>query len=330
MNNKFTFCENCRKDVAYFTKQNTATQFFKGDNVDFVETLAICEICESEVFVSDLHDDNLRSLYDTYREKNDIISLEHICEIPIKYAIGKRPLSSLLGWGELTFTRYCDGDMPTKQYADILKRVYNEPSYFLSILNERKEFISAAAYNKSNDATQKLIGMRMNSESKLDCVVRYILKQCNDITNLALQKSLYYIQGFYYAFHNTFLFEEDCEAWVHGPVYKTVYQKYSYDKSDLINNKNEIDFSCFTIDEKTLIDSIIKYFCCYSGKTLESFTHIETPWLKTRGGLFFYEHSNRIIDRALISGYFAKVKDKYNMLNSADIKSYSTEMFENI
>ena len=46
---------------------------------------------------------------------------------------------------------------------------------------------------------------------------QYLLYKCEDITPLALQKALYYVQGFYYAFEGRFLFDEDCEAWVHGP-----------------------------------------------------------------------------------------------------------------
>ena len=38
-----------------------------------------------------------------------------------------------------------------------------------------------------------------------------------------LQKILYFIQGIYSATYDEFLFEENCEAWVHGPVYRNVY-----------------------------------------------------------------------------------------------------------
>lgn len=54
-----------------------------------------------------------------------------------------------------------------------------------------------------------------------------MLYKCEDITPLVLQKALYYDQGFYYAFEGQFIFNEDCEAWVHGPVYRKVYNRYS-------------------------------------------------------------------------------------------------------
>ena len=328
MNTKITFCENCRKDVSFSTKENFATRSLKGDCIEFVEILALCEKCNEPVFVSEFMDLNLKALYDAYRLKNDIVSLEHICEIPVKYAIGKRPLSVLLGWGELTLTRYCDGDMPIKQYADILQHLYDDPSYFLTILEDNKTSVSPSTYKKSKDAILKLMGKQTANDSKLNCVVKYLFNQCDDITNLALQKSLYYIQGFYHAFYNTFLFEEDCEAWIHGPVYREIYQQYSNYKFDPIGEKLEFDESCFSVDEKVLIDSVVKNLCCYSGRTLEAFTHIETPWLKTRGDLAVDVQSARIIAKDLIGDYFSAVKDKYTMLTTADVKTYSTEMFE--
>ncbi len=327
MNNKTTFCENCREDVNYSIKEERITQAFKGEDIQFATSVAFCDKCGSEVFVAELHDGNLVSLYDTYRLQSDIPTVDEIRVIPVKYAIGKRPLSLLLGWGELTFTRYCDGDMPTKQYAVILKRLYNEPEYFLSVLEEKKDVISASSYRKSKDAVKALLGLRRENESKIERTVKYILSQCDDITNLALQKSLYFVQGFYAAFHDAFLFEEDCEAWVHGPVYREIYQRYAQYGFDAIGGEFGYDDYGFTSDEKVLIDSVIKCFCCYSGKTLERFTHVETPWLQTRGDLLPDVPSNRVIDKDLIGAYFTAVKNKYVMLTPADISAYSTDMF---
>ena len=116
----------------------------------FTTQTAYCEQCGEEVYVAELEDANLKALYDAYRQKNGIISLEDIRVIPGKYNIGKRPLSLLLGWGEQTFSRYFDGDMPTKQYSEILKQVYADPAYYLSLLEKSKENLkSEKAYEKS-------------------------------------------------------------------------------------------------------------------------------------------------------------------------------------
>ena len=74
-------------------------------------TFCVQNIDIRPVFVSNINDYNLKNLYNELRKQNNIISLEHILEIPKKYNIGKRSLSLLLGWGGQTFIRYCDGDM---------------------------------------------------------------------------------------------------------------------------------------------------------------------------------------------------------------------------
>lgn len=332
MSEKMTFCENCRDDVFYIEKEEYINAQLKGENYNYTGKKAICKECNSEVFVSDINDYNLRELYNEFRKQNNIISLEDILEIPKKYNIGKRPLSLLLGWGEQTFSRYCDGDMPTKQYSMILKRIFNEPRYYLELLEENKERLkSKSTYDKSKEATNMLIlEQQSSSESKIDSVVNYLLCECEDITPLALQKILYYIQGFYYAFLNKFIFEENCEAWVHGPVFRDIYYKYKEYKFDPIRGYDVSKESDLSVSEKAIIDSVVKNLGCYSGKVLESFTHAEMPWLETRGDLPISVGTDRVIEKSIIADYFTAVKEKNNMINPSDIGDYSKKMFEQI
>lgn len=328
---KKTFCEECRKDVRYSKEEMRFQGDIKGENYEYSGKRAICEECGSEVYVFEVEDYNLKALYDSYRSKNDIISLEEILDIPLKYNIGKRPLSLLLGWGEMTFSRYCDGDIPSKQYSDILQKIYDDPEYYNNILeNNRDNLKSLHAYEKSKHRLDDLLGDTNETSSKLDLIIQYLLYKCEDITPLALQKVLYYAQGFYYAFEEQFLINEDCEAWVHGPVYRNVYNRYFSYHFDPIEKVEEFDDSVFLTSEKSILDSIIKNFCCYSGKILEKFTHMETPWIHTRQSLPFDATSERIISKDLIGKYFMAVKKKYCMLNPGDIESYSKTIFEQI
>ena len=79
---------------------------------------------------------------------------------------------------------------------------------------------------------------------------------CGDITPLMLQKALYYVQGFYYAFYGTFLFPEDCEAWVHGPVYPAIYAKYKNYRYEPITENSDASIPNLSNLEKNLLDAI--------------------------------------------------------------------------
>lgn len=332
MSNGIVFCPECRQDVKYSVKEKAEVAELKGEAYEFTSHTAYCEKCGGEVYVAELEDENLKALYDAYRQKHDIISLEDIRAIPEKYNIGKRPLSLLLGWGEQTFSRYYDGDMPTKQYSEILKQIYSDPAYYLSLLEKSKDNLkSDKAYKKSKATTEGLLNVPAPPQrSKIDVVVDYLLSQCQDITPLSLQKALYYVQGFSFAFYHTFLFTEDCEAWVHGPVYRDIYRRYCNYCFDPIDSVDEFDVSLLSGEEKLLLDSIIRHVCCYSGKTLESFTHTETPWVSARMGLPADASSNRIIPKQAIGEYFVSVKEKYRMLTPANVKDYMQNMFSQI
>lgn len=366
MKDNKTFCEECRNNVEYSTKSVPMTASIKGKQYSYTGTEAHCKECDSAVYVPEIIDANLRALYDEYRKENNIIPLYKINEIPAKYSIGKRPLSLLLGWGEQTFSRFADGDIPSKQYSDILLRIYNDPKYYLQLLISNKDNLkSAISYEKSYKATQKLIRELQNnfannnfdgnkSSDKINNVIQYLLIKCEDITTLALQKSLYYIQGFYFAFYKSFIFTDDCQAWIHGPVYKDVYLRYKdYTFTPIDSPTTEIsgikssekladykhvqksDVTLFTAEltttlsstEKAVCDSVIDNICCYSGKELERFTHHEEPWILTRGNLKTDDSSNKIISKKIIGEYFTKIKEKYNMINPDDIRQYAKDMF---
>ena len=326
-----TFCEECRNDVEYTTASVPMTGTIKGKEYHYTGTEARCADCGNLVFVPEISDDNLRSLYNVFREENGIVSLDVICAIPEKYDIGKRPLSLLLGWGELTFSRYCDGDIPTRQYSDILQRIYNEPQFYSELLEANKANLkSQRTYEKTRRAVDALLSVGIPSNSKINTVIQYLLYQCEDITPLALQKALYYIQGFHFAFYRTFLFSEDCQAWTHGPVYRDIYFRYRDYRFDPIEKTTTFDTSVFSASEKAICDSVINNICCYSGKILERFTHNEAPWLTTRGDLPDSAPSDRIIEKSVIGAYFDAVKAKYNMVNPRDIKDYAQDMFQQL
>ena len=326
-----TFCEECRNDVEYTTASVPMTGTIKGKAYHYTGTEARCADCGNLVFVPEISDDNLRSLYNVFREENGIVSLDVICAIPEKYDIGKRPLSLLLGWGELTFSRYCDGDIPTRQYSDILQRIYNEPQFYSELLEANKANLkSQRTYEKTRRAVDALLSVDAPSNSKINTVIQYLLYQCEDITPLALQKALYYIQGFHFAFYRTFLFPEDCQAWTHGPVYRDIYFRYRDYRFDPIEKTTTFDTSVFSASEKAICDSVINNICCYSGRILERFTHNEAPWLTTRGDLPDSAPSDRIIEKSVIGAYFDAVKAKYNMVNPRDIKDYAQDMFQQL
>lgn len=77
-------------------------------------------------------------------------------------------------------------------------------------------------------------------------VAKFVISYCTDmgssISNLKLQKILYYLQVFYVR-NGSFLFPEEIYAWQHGPVIPEVYYMFSGYGASKIQNRyfTEID-----------------------------------------------------------------------------------------
>ena len=97
-----------------------------------------------------------------------------------------------------------------------------------------------------------------------------------------LQKLCYYAQSWHCALQGKSLFLDVIEAWVHGPVVPTLYQKYkSYGWQKIPQVKFDERRLSNTVLE--VLDAVYSTYGNFSGEQLEALTHSETPWQKARG-----------------------------------------------
>lgn len=260
-----------------------------------------------------------------------IISKKEIEEILNKYNIGKKPLSLVLGWGEITIIRYLDGGIPDKLHSEVLYSIKNNPNKLLEYLEKNKKLITELAYKKVKTRIDEIAQVEDNQNLYL--ISKHIIASLEDTTPLALQKILYYIEGFSLAILNKSLFEYSPEAWVHGPVYKCIYDQYSNYKFNSIDKENLSKYLVIdTLDSDTinLVDEIIRCFGCYSGKTLEKMTHLSSSWLISRGNLKEEESSDKKIDKELMKKEFVDICQIYNIKDYRTISRYSNKLFKKV
>lgn len=120
-------------------------------------------------------------------------------------------------------------------------------------------------------------------------------KETAGITNLKLQKLLYYASGIYFLYKKCNLIKEDFVAWKHGPIIKQIYYKYNSNGAKEIqhNRKSKIE-----IDKETqeILEKMYSKYSQYTAEELRNMTHQERPWRKTS--------RNKIIEKDLIKDYF--------------------------
>lgn len=125
------------------------------------------------------------------------------------------------------------------------------------------------------------------------------------ISNLKLQKLLYYAQGCTLAFLDRRLFKDEIVAWEHGPVVEVVYHEYKENGSRGIESFGNIK-EYYSAEEEAVLKTMYENFAQYSAWGLRNMTHNETPWKETR--------KNHIIPTDKIKNYFLQhyVENNYN------------------
>lgn len=121
------------------------------------------------------------------------------------------------------------------------------------------------------------------------------------ISNLKLQKLLYYVQGFNLACFGEPLFDEGIEAWQYGPVVPSVYNHFSeYGSNGIAIDKNKVSIINLKEAEENLFDRVYKIYNEFSAIGLMNLTHSESPWKSTPTG----KGRAHIISEKKLSAFF--------------------------
>ena len=320
------FCIECRKETGYEIRREQCTHCIKGQEYTFNVLKAVCEECGEEVNLPGLMDSNAKLIDEQYRNIENLVSVEDIYTLMEVYNIGKAPLSLALGFGEITITRYLQGQYPSVEYSRIIRKALSDADFMMDCLEENKAKVGDTAFRKSWSAAMKLKEIVDSVSEKMLITISYIFEKTGEITPLALQKILYYIQGIFMVNYDRPLFSEECKAWVHGPVYEEVYDMFKGFKYNPIEDKRFVifkdRFQMLTDEEKEVIDMVLNSFGMYSGKTLERITHKESPWADAYDGDNVCGYTNEPITKGAIREYFKSISQDFDLKSEEGLKKY--------
>lgn len=149
-------------------------------------------------------------------------------------------------------------------------------------------------------------------------IARYIINYGNEcgynISNLKLQKILYFVQASFLVENHEECFTERIEAWDFGPVVPEVYQEFKmYGSStipyidsyiDLSNGiwestRKPYDESIISFEDRKIIDEMVDQCSKYSARDLVEITHSQAPWTDS-----YVKGWNNEITKESIYNYF--------------------------
>lgn len=174
-------------------------------------------------------------------------------------------------------------------------------------------------YNIRNREGIKMNQNIKNNNEKVNVfdVVNYLLKHFDTdkykITNMKINKLLYYIQGHYIAKCNKPLFLEPIEAWMFGPVISHIYGEFF----NFVNNPIPNNYICEgktgnEINQETqeFIKKTLNNYINLSSYDLSVKTHNEKPWKNAYNPRKKWK--NNIITHHSLKEFFAKEQKEEN------------------
>lgn len=284
---KTAYCENCDKDVEFETRSKQDKGEVDGRLYTFRRQIALCPECGKQLMYPQYDFDAEQELLRVSSSTVGLVTPEQIAEIPRRYAIGKRPLSKLLGWGELTYTRLLEGRTPTQEHSDELRHLLEEPAAFARLLEQGRAqgTITDVAYQRSRRALDEILAVEHQDNTMLfDIADRFCIMAQGDLTPRALQMLVYFAQGWSFSRLGDPLFDTLPRAASYGPEYRQIRDAYSF-ASIQATCERGVDASA--ADERLgkglrLVDAVYQKYGDLSGNALCREARSQAPWRKAR------------------------------------------------
>lgn len=108
----------------------------------------------------------------------------------------------------------------------------------------------------------------------------YIMNDAfDDLTNMKINKLLYFAQGHYLSKYGEPLFDDGIEAWDHGPVVPAVYFAFKRYGDDPIKGYHVSAIPAVTEKMEDILYGVARKYGKYTASALRNMTHVVgSPW----------------------------------------------------
>jgi len=165
----------------------------------------------------------------------------------------------------------------------------------------------------TEEITKKPEDKKITYKEVADFFLAFADDKGETITNLKLQKLVYYAQAWFLANYGKPLFDGDFEAWVHGPVLPELYHQYKEKGAAPIPTSHKLEDVEAKLDAEVLdfLREVAQVYMPSGAYELELMTHQEEPWIEARGGVGADEKCSTVISLESMQEYYGgKIKNQ--------------------
>jgi putative zinc finger/helix-turn-helix YgiT family protein len=311
-------CPVCGKESEWEIVRRNIELNIKGEDIPVETEYYRCGECQTEFEDLNSDCDPYSNAYDEYRRRKGMVQPTQIREFRNRYNLTQKELSNLLGFGEVTLSRYENGALQDEVH-DKLLRLAMEPQNLLRLLSEKPSAISEEKKsellkqikgdNPLIDCVQDILsrtgpnefnGYRILDLRKITQIIRFFCYN-REVFKSKLFKLLFYVDfknyklisrsitGLQYA-HVPFGPVPDNYDLVIGAILQTdpnismQPRKIARYWGDIIISKYSADMAVFTDEERKVLIEVNTKFEYYTSKQISFKSHNEEGYKETSNG----------------------------------------------
>ncbi len=252
-----------------------------------------------------------------YRAKYGIPYTDEIIGLREKYGLSATKMSAILGFGVNQYRLYEMGEVPSESNGKLIRSAMN-PRTFLDLVNNSRHQLTDREYAKIAARVQEVInqipdwyeerravdrifrthrgvenGFAPQSTVRLKNLLLYIIEQMGEVFQTKMNKVLFYIDFLSYRESGMAISGLAYNAIEFGPVpqrWDRVYSAFDevVPESRLVHEQEstaltasaEADMTCFTEQERVIIDTVCAKMKSLSAHDISELSHKEPAWQK--------------------------------------------------
>lgn len=316
-------CPLCNKTHSLEERKRLTQSIIKDEVVNYEEIYFLCPLSnedENEFVSAGLMDENFLSARDSYRKKNGLLTSEEISNIRKYYGLTQSDFSAMLGWGEVTITRYESKTIQDETYDSIMRMAYENPMFALECIDKHKDRFAEEKYarirkNIANKVEElgnvylkkleisslyvnyeeenDLNGYKLLDIDKVANVIGYFSQFVENLYKVKLMKLLWYSDAIFYGRYGKSMT---------GLVYKhmplgalpigyneiislptvKIEEELIYDDiSYRIKPNEEVNISDFSFEELSVLEVVATTFKNFKSREIIDYMHKEKAYTDT-------------------------------------------------
>ncbi len=323
LNNIEMDCPICNKIHSIEKRERPTKAVIKDESVEYSEVYFRCEFGdedENEFVPAGLMDENLSKSRDAYRQKKGLLTSSEIANIRSYYGLSQSDFSTLLGWGEVTVTRYESKAIQDETYDNLMRMVFRNPMFALECIDKHRERFSSEKYSRIRKSIvskveergnlylkkQEILNLYINfgeetefngfkvlDIEKIASVIGYFSQFIDNLYKVKLMKLLWYadsvffgrygksITGLVYKHMPLGALPIAYDEIIALPTVRVVEELIHDDISYRIVPNNEVNISNFSFEELNVLEVVASKFKNYNSREIIEYMHKEKAYIET-------------------------------------------------